>query len=162
MQTFANMSRSSECQRQIDINIESFTALKFHLSEYRMVTKFHLTQKMKRATTRFADECRDDECGDSSIITKSTASDGSYLGYSFSTFSDQTVTSPPIKNNKLLGKRRATPNLLYFDQMIVEARDAIEKAATRPFEKNVNVLIKTGKLCREIAGVICILCKSGK
>ena len=162
MQTFANMSRSSECQRQIDINIESFSALKFHLSEYRMVTKFHLTQKMKRGTFQLVDECRDDECRESSLVTKSKASEGTYLGYSFSHFSDQTVNSPPINNNKLLGKRRVAPNLLYFDQMIVEARDAIEKAATRPFEKNVNVLLKTGKLCREIAGVICILCKSGE
>lgn len=43
-----------------------------------------------------------------------------------------------------------------------EAKDAIEAAMGNQMEKHVYVLVKTSVLCKELAGVYGILCKSGK
>lgn len=57
---------------------------------------------------------------------------------------------------------RRQGQVLKIDRMLVEAREAIARAAASPYEKNVSVLLATAKIARETGGVICILCKSGK
>jgi hypothetical protein len=45
--------------------------------------------------------------------------------------------------------------------MMVEVRQAIDDSVLSPYEKNVNVLLKTSALCREMGGTVGNLCKSG-
>ena len=142
MQTFANLSRSSDCYLHIEINNDSLNALKLYLTRYRVVTKYHLSKRFRDFPLR----------SDMSVFERPTrdfkeSEIFNYLGHTFespqahrsmmpsSSISEQSPSLVSLPD--LLTKRRIAPNLLYLDQMIVEARHAVEKSATSPFEKNV-------------------------
>jgi hypothetical protein len=40
--------------------------------------------------------------------------------------------------------------------------EAVTASQSNPYEKHVDVLLKSSAICRQIAGIVCILCKSGK
>lgn len=46
--------------------------------------------------------------------------------------------------------------------MFDEAKDAVKRQAESPYEKHVDVILKTSAFCRKLAGTTAILCKSGK
>ena len=117
MQSFANMSRSSDVLRQVEINAENFNALKLHLTQYRSVMKF---------------------------------------------FVDKVAPMAPVSDATLGRRRQSTVISTKVDRLLVDAREAIDRAASSPYEKNVNVLFTTAKMAREMGGIVCILCKSGK
>jgi len=48
------------------------------------------------------------------------------------------------------------------DRLMDEVKSSIAQAAINPHEKNVNVLLKTSALCRQMGAIVSILCKSGK
>ena len=46
--------------------------------------------------------------------------------------------------------------------MLDQVHDAIAASTATPHDKHVDVLLKTSALCREISGLVGILCKSGE
>ena len=53
-------------------------------------------------------------------------------------------------------------NLNSMDKLATDVTHAIHAGNVTTSEKHVHVLLKTSSLCRELGGVIGILCKSGK
>ena len=49
-----------------------------------------------------------------------------------------------------------------IDSLMNEACKFLNEATEKGHEKNVNVLLKTGDICREMNGIHAIMCKSGK
>ena len=45
--------------------------------------------------------------------------------------------------------------------MLDQAKEANAVSSASPYDKHVDVLLKTSALCREMAGIVTILCKSG-
>ena len=133
MQSLANISRSGDVLRQNDINMESLETLKLYLTHYKSAHKYFVDKTRKAAQA----EGKDITSGVSPDLFVST-------GAVFSS------------------RRRSSGQVLKTDRMLVEAREAIARSAASPYEKNVNVLLATSKIAREIGGVVCILCKSGK
>jgi hypothetical protein len=46
-------------------------------------------------------------------------------------------------------------------RLLDQLKEAISVSALNPYEKHVNVLLNSSALCREVGGIVCILCKSG-
>ena len=46
-------------------------------------------------------------------------------------------------------------------RLLDQLKEALSVSAQNPYEKHVNVLLNSSALCREVGGIICILCKSG-
>jgi hypothetical protein len=50
---------------------------------------------------------------------------------------------------------------LYF-RLLDQLHEAVINNQNTPYEKHVDVLLKSSAICRQMAGIVCILCKSGK
>lgn len=48
-----------------------------------------------------------------------------------------------------------------FDRLWDQLQDAVSFAASDPYDKHVDVLMKSSALCRTMGGIVSILCKSG-
>ncbi len=49
-----------------------------------------------------------------------------------------------------------------FLSLLDQLQEAVVVAQSNPYDKHVDILLKSSSLIRQMAGVVCILCKSGK
>jgi hypothetical protein len=51
---------------------------------------------------------------------------------------------------------------IMFFRLLDQLHEAVINNQNTPYEKHVDVLLKSSAICRQMAGIVCILCKSGK
>ena len=72
------------------------------------------------------------------------------------------MASPEITKNYAREYNLISKNINSMDKLATDVTHAIHTGNVMTSEKHVHVLLKTSSLCRELGGVIGILCKSGK
>lgn len=160
MQTLANMSSSRDVLKQIEINQSSLARLREHYPHYRAALSHQL------------DYNRDDMA-----LTLLSGANGNTSTNRQSTAQQKGPTRRKSTRNSLHGAgldgansesvNRTVEQLIskvlqYNDRLLDQLEEVTVTLTDNPYEKHVDLLLKSSAICRQISGMACILCKSGK
>ena len=172
MQTLANLSSSRDVHRQVEINLGSLSRFVQFYPHYKAALEFQLVKK--------APEMVDVLNANAAVAQANIMNTGNTFGGGNGRSSAVLPTairsrrkslrssvSNAFLNNSNEGLNSAVEALKAKvlnanDRMLDQVHEAIAASTATPYDKHVDVLLKTSALCREIGGTIGILCKSGE
>lgn len=181
MQTLANLSSSRDVLKQVEINLCALTRIKDYYRLYRDALDYQLVRFTPDMVDALAGAQpqppigspgmpRPTSPGRQSLSPNPAASvSASMAGPSTlkrrkSFLRPSVVASSNGQNDALTAAVSIlkTKVLQYNDRLLDQLVEAVTASQQTPHEKHVDVLLKSSALCRQMAGNISILCKSGK
>lgn len=178
MQTLANLSGTEVVHRQIGINLDSLSRFCSYYKKYKGV----LLQQMKLAEKRRHPQRRStsgERASAAALAVRVAATPAaappastSFLGKGKSSqliyplpegmVNPNSGSLPAPHSAQVQGEAKAELLVSSMDRSVDELIQCINSTEATASEKNVNVLVKASVAIRAVAGVVCILCKSGK
>eukprot|EP00599_Poterioochromonas_sp_BG-1_P008165 CAMPEP_0173134596 /NCGR_PEP_ID=MMETSP1105-20130129/1387_1 /TAXON_ID=2985 /ORGANISM="Ochromonas sp., Strain BG-1" /LENGTH=1267 /DNA_ID=CAMNT_0014046427 /DNA_START=161 /DNA_END=3965 /DNA_ORIENTATION=- len=182
MQTLANLSSSRDVLKQVEINQASLTRLNEFYRSYRDSLDFQLTRRapemiealnaMVPATNSATGSSSSfsNPSGQSIIGTVNTGPGSLQPQKSFirrksvrqSLNTSHFGSSPSSEAVSQAVIQLKIKVLSFSDRLLDQLQEAVVVAQSNPYDKHVDILLKSSSLIRQMAGVVCILCKSGK
>lgn len=150
MQTLANMSHNKEVTRQTDINNASMKRFShYYHRKYKPSAHYLYEQAKSVATGRTSDKGKQ-------LVRR----DSFRRFNSFDRLRQKNHLADPDQHAD--AGATGYQALKATDKMFSDLQEAVTRAALTPHDKQIQVLLRMSDVCREIAGTIGILCKSGK
>eukprot|EP01035_Chromulina_nebulosa_P020470 gene20470-26560_t len=180
MQTLANLSQSRDILRQTEINTSLKVSRSLSISIQRPINISTTGYNSEFFDMPTIEEDSNDNHSDSihndsvdSMISKIRESYRKSLDRFDSRLSNSPRNLSPRNLPETIHENLddVSDNLLdllstkvtnHIDRLFEETCSALSNAAKSPYEKHVDIFMKSSALCRKIGGVIGILCKSGK
>eukprot|EP01038_Epipyxis_sp_PR26KG_P012151 gene12151-16271_t len=175
MQTLANLSSSRDVSRQVEINIASLTRIESFYKNYRLALEFQLRKKapelidavnreaingMSTAAANFAASNSTNNRLSAIGRRESKLSRRLSARMSFSAANGHTGQSPTKESLQSIASSLTNKVLASNDKLMDQLAEAVSSSSSTPFDKHVSVLLRSSALCREIQGIVGILCKS--
>jgi len=170
MQTLANLSASREVTRQVDVNFGSLTRFIEYYRNYKLALEYQLVKRSPELVeilnaTATQTQANIMSFGAGQSTSRASASLPAAVRSRRKSIRSSVNTGFINNTNEGLSQTVETLKskvLNANDRMMDQVHEAIANSTAVPHEKHVDVLLKTSALCREMSGIIAILCKSGK
>jgi hypothetical protein len=159
MQTLANLSSSRDCLKQGEINFAALARLRSFFQAYRAALQYQLEANREK----MADFIQTMNSNSANVtpmrntlaqLRKGSMRNSIYFGNNSGGIPKEMV------DRKV--EQFVTKVLQYNDRLLTQVEESIQHSMDTPYEKHVDVLLRTSSLCRAMGGPVGILCKSGK
>lgn len=173
MQTLANLSSSRDVQKQGDINGTALNRIQNYYDIYRQALDYQLTRYTPDMIEVLASvqpspppSATDASNGMRYSLSPVPAAGIGGMKRRKSFFRPSLIVSPTTSAaNSALSDAVAKLRkkiLQYNERLLDQLKEAVQISQQNPYEKHVDVLLKSSSICRQMVGCIAVLCKSGK
>eukprot|EP00981_Chlorochromonas_danica_P003688 scaffold681_cov173-Ochromonas_danica.AAC.51 len=172
MQTLANLSSSRDVQKQGEINGTALNRLQNHYEIYRQALDYQLTRytpdmiEVLASVQPSPPPATDASSGMRYSLSPVPAAGVGGMKRRKSFFRPSLIASPTTSAaNSAFADAVAKLRkkiLQYNERLLDQLKEAIQISQQNPYEKHVDVLLKSSSICRQMVGCISVLCKSGK
>jgi hypothetical protein len=159
MQTLANLSSSRDCLKQGEINFAALVRLRSFFQAYRAALTYQLDANREKMTV-FIQTMNNN--GTNTAPTRNTLAQLRKGSMRNSIYIGNNTGGIPKEMVDRKVEQFVTKVLQYNDRLLTQVEESIQHSMETPYEKHVDVLLRTSSLCRAMGGPVGILCKSGK